>query len=351
MVAHGDIRDSGHRDLHRRSVSVQRVRAALCGAERLGLDLVPLLQRAGIPPLLLGDERARVEPERFARLLREVYVATEDEFLGLGPAPSRPGTFAMMCYASIGCADLGSALHRAIRFYGLFPRGPELALDTEDGVFRYAVRSELAEDRDHFLAECLIVLWHRLSAWLVGRAVPLLWAEFAYPAPAQPHRSEYEAMLGCVPRFGAEVTRAAIDARWLRQPVVQDEGSLRVLLRRSPTDLLARRTWDASVGEQVARTLRSGLRERGRVPELAVVAAQLAVSPATLRRRLGAEGLSFQSLKDAVRRDAALSYLATGQEPIASLAHRLGFSEDTAFHRAFRRWTGTTPGAFRQGGA
>ncbi len=77
---------------------------------------------------------------------------------------------------------------------------------------------------------------------------------------------------------------------------------------------------------------------------------RLAVSPATLRRRLQAEGTSYRHLKDAVRRDAAISALTAGHEPIAELAARMGFSEDTAFLRAFRRWTGTTPGAFRTNG-
>ncbi|MEU1025768.1 helix-turn-helix domain-containing protein, partial [Streptomyces sp. NPDC005904] len=66
-----------------------------------------------------------------------------------------------------------------------------------------------------------------------------------------------------------------------------------------------------------------------------------------LRRRLAEEDTSYQRLKDAVRRDAAIAGLVEGHEPIADLAARLGFSEDTAFHRAFRRWTGTTPGAYR----
>lgn len=101
------------------------------------------------------------------------------------------------------------------------------------------------------------------------------------------------------------------------------------------------------------RTLVQALRAAApaRLPEVCEVAARLAMSPATLRRRLQAEGTSYQRLKDAVRRDAAITSLVAGHEPIAELAARIGFSEDTAFHRAFRRWTGTTPGAYRLNGA
>ncbi|WP_040847789.1 helix-turn-helix transcriptional regulator, partial [Nitrospirillum viridazoti] len=70
-------------------------------------------------------------------------------------------------------------------------------------------------------------------------------------------------------------------------------------------------------------------------------------SPATLRRSLRQEGRPFQAIKDDLRRRAAEASLAAGTEPIPDLAARLGFAETSAFHRAFRKWTGQAPGAFR----
>lgn len=338
----------------RRTITVHYVRAALGGARGLGIDTVPLLQRAGIPPLLLGDDRAKVTPEQFARLVRELHRATGDEFMGLSPSPSRPGTFAMMCYACVGCRDLGAVLERAVRFYGLFRDGPDLALERRGGEAVFAVRNDLhghAEGR--FLAECMMLIWHRLASWLIGRRIPLRWAGFAYPAP--PYAAEYGLMFGCPVRFGAgpaPMAAAGFDARWLAAPVVRDEDGLRELLRRAPAELLSRHEYGTTVAEQVRRAFLRALGEGrpARLPEVAQLAAQLAVSPATLRRRLQEEGTSYQRLKDQVRRDAAITGLAEGREPIAQLAARLGFSEDTAFHRAFRRWTGTTPGAYRLAG-
>ncbi|MBB5122811.1 AraC family transcriptional regulator [Streptomyces eurocidicus] len=334
--------------MSRRTITVHYVRAALGGARRLGIDTVPLLQGARIPPLLVGDDRARVTPEQFARLVTALRRATGDEFLGLGPAPSRAGTFAMMCYACVACRDLGGALERGTRFYGLFPGGPDLVLERAEGEVVFAVRSDLrgfAEGR--FLTECLIVIWHRLASWLIGRRIPLRWAEFAYPAP--PYASEYDQLFGCPVRFGARRTGTGFDPRWLAAPLVQDETALEELLRRAPAELLSRREYGTTVAEQVRRSLVLAMRERraARLPEVAQLASLLAVSPATLRRRLREEGTSYRRLTDQVRQEAAVSSLLEGREPIAELAARLGFSEDTAFHRAFRRWTGTTPGAYR----
>ncbi|MEU9111511.1 AraC family transcriptional regulator [Streptomyces sp. NPDC048483] len=342
--------------MSRPTIAMHHVRAALSGAERHGIDTVPLLQSARIPPLLLADDRARVTPEQFTRLVKALHGATDDEFLGLGPVPSRRGTFAMMCHACLGCRDLGSVLERAARFYGLFPGGPEMALETSagpDGPAQavFSLRSDLRPyDHGNFLAECVLIIWHRLSSWLIGRRIPLRWARFAHPAPV--HAPEYAVLFGCPVRFGARHTAAGWDAHWLAAPVVRDEAALAAMLRRAPADLLSRRDYGTTVAEQVRRSLAQALRAPAptRLPDVPEVAARLAVSPATLRRRLQAEGTSYQRLKDAVRRDAAISSLAAGQEPIAELAARIGFSEHTAFHRAFRRWTGTTPGAYRLNG-
>ncbi|KIZ16701.1 AraC family transcriptional regulator [Streptomyces natalensis] len=342
--------------MSRLTIAMHFVRAALSGARRRGIDTLPLLQTARIPPLLPADERARVTPEQFTRLIKALHHATDDEFLGLGPYPSRRGTFAMMCHACLGCHDLGAALERAARFYALFPGGPEMAVTLRtgpDGASEavFSVRNDLRPyDHGQFLAECILIIWHRLAGWLIGRRIPLHWAQFAHREP--PHAAEYGMLFGCPVEFGARHTAAGWDPHWLAAPVVRDEAALTAMLRRAPADLLSRRDWGTTVAEQVRRTLDRALRapSPARLPEAAEVAARLAVSPATLRRRLQAEGTSYRHLKDAVRRDAAISALTAGHEPIAELAARMGFSEDTAFLRAFRRWTGTTPGAFRTNG-
>ncbi|MFJ2744392.1 AraC family transcriptional regulator [Streptomyces sp. NPDC087440] len=333
----------------KQTISVHHVRAVLRGVERAGVDTVPLLQAAQIPPLLLGDDRARVTSVQFARLFRALYRTTQDEFLGLSAAPSRPGTFAMMCYAALGCPDLGRAMERGTAFYALFDGGPDLSLTRTPTEAVFTVHNGLGSDEDRyedrFLTECMVIIWHRLCSWLTGSRIPLRWAEFGYPPP--PHEAEYGSLFGCPVRFGAARTAAGFDVRWLSAPLVRDEESLDALLHRAPFDLLTRREYGATVAEQVRRALAQALRTSPRLPSLPDTAARLAVSPATLRRRLDRENTSFQQLKDAVRRDAAIAGLAEGREPIAELAARLGFSEDTSFHRAFRRWTGTTPGAYR----
>ena len=85
------------------------------------------------------------------------------------------------------------------------------------------------------------------------------------------------------------------------------------------------------------------------LPELNEVAGALEVHPQTLRRRLAGEGTSFMDLKTALRRDTALHFLGKQGLSIEEIATRAGFSESSAFIRAFKTWTGVTPYAYRKG--
>ncbi|GAB1688713.1 AraC family transcriptional regulator [Krasilnikovia sp. M28-CT-15] len=327
-----------------RSVAIHHVRVALRGAGRRGVDTTALLEQAGIPPELLEVERARVSTEQFARLTKLLWDSLDDELLGLAPEPSKVGTFAMMCHAVVHCPDLRSALRRSAEFYRLFPHGPRMHL-TESGDDAAMSLDKGFDDPDHFLTEAALVVWHRFAGWLIRRRINLRRVEFAYPAP--PHVLEYDLLFGAPAVFEAGGTAAVFDAALLDQPVLQDEAGLRTFLRRAPADVLARIDYGSTAAARVRRLLSRALPDR--LPSLDEVAARLSVSPQTLRRQLAAEGTSFQQVRDQLRRDVAVAALAGGRISIEHLSAQLGFSEPSAFHRAFKRWTGSTPRAYQPG--
>jgi AraC-like DNA-binding protein len=101
-------------------------------------------------------------------------------------------------------------------------------------------------------------------------------------------------------------------------------------------------------GDRLSSQLRRLLsRDSARWPDLEAVAAHMHISPQTLRRHLREEGTSFQELKDQLRRDIAIYHLGRADLSLQQIAEQLGFSEPSAFHRAFKKWTGLTPGAYR----
>ena len=368
-----------------RTVAIHHVRAALRGAEREGIDVAPLLDRSGIAAPLLEVERARVSTEQFARLVKELWMVLDDEFIGFGPARSKVGTFAMMCHATVHCSkDLRGALRRAAEFYALFPAGPNFRLTehnaattdgraeiepstidvrgeldasptltpTPDASLTDAARIEFAlsaagDDPDHFRAETLLIVAHRFSGWLIRRRIPLRRVELAYPAP--PHALEYDLLFGAPCVFDAPTTALVFDRALLAEPVLQDEAGIDAFLRRAPQDVLSRIDYGSTTAARVRRLV--GQSFPGMLPAESEVAERLSVSPQTLRRRLAAEGTSFLHVRDQMRRDHAIVALAEGRTPIERISEQLGFSEPSAFHRAFKRWTGATPRAYQSGGS
>ncbi|MFI8826239.1 AraC family transcriptional regulator [Streptomyces sp. NPDC053431] len=339
------------------SVSSHHVRAALLGAARHGIAPEPLLARAGLP----AELPARVPARCFGRLVGTLWRTLDDELIGFGEAPSRFGTFATMADLVVrGSRDLREGLHRGQAFYGLFPAGPRFRLvepaaeeeaegaggEFADDEARVEFDVSGYDDPVRFGAETTVVVAQRFAGWLIGRRLGLRRVEFGYPEP--PHAREYALLFRVPCVFGAPRTAVVFGRADLDAPVRRDAAALHALLRRVTLDVLVCRDDPGTATTRVRRLIAAAL-PAGPVPSPEEVAHRLAVSPQTLRRRLAAEGTSYRRLRDQVRRDHAIAALTRGSLSIEGLSRNLGFSEPSAFHRAFRRWTGSTPRAYQRG--
>ena len=148
-------------------------------------------------------------------------------------------------------------------------------------------------------------------------------------------------------RFDAERTAVHFDAAQLAAPVVQGEATLKKFLRTAPRSVFLKYKNEDSWTARLRRRLRASI-GRAEWPVLEDVAREFHVAPTTLRRRLEAEGTSYQGVKDELRLDAAVHHLCGTRLSIAEIASALGFQETSAFHRAFKRWSGVQPGEYRR---
>ena len=188
------------------------------------------------------------------------------------------------------------------------------------------------------------MLLHGVACWLVGRRIPILRASFSYPEPN--HSAEYRLMYCNGLSFDAPHTGIEFDAAYLDLPIVQNERSVKDFLRTAPESILVKYKNGSSLTARIRRRLRQLL--PGEVPDFDQLSGELNMTTATLRRRLAEEGASYQGIKDQLRRDLAISYLSHSDRSVMDIALELGFSERSAFHRAFRKWTGASPGEFRR---
>lgn len=305
-----------------------------------------VLLSSGISPELLEVPHARIPASSFGGLWLAVAHELDDEFFGLDCRPMKCGSFALLCHSMLHSRTLGSALRKILRGFALLLddiRG-ELLVAGERAFVRLHNRIEPAPAR-RFADETFLVMVHGLMCWLAGRRIPLLRADFVHPRP--PHAAEYVAMFSRFLRFQAEHTQVEFDVRALDSPVVQDEHALKAFLRTAPQSVFLKYKNEEGWSARVRHQLRCCLGKRT-WPTLHTIARALNVSSTTLRRRLDAEGTSFQSIKDELRRDAAVHRLVASSESIAEIAAQLGFEETSAFHRAFKRWCGMQPGEFRK---
>ncbi|MGB7361756.1 MAG: AraC family transcriptional regulator [Rhodococcus sp. (in: high G+C Gram-positive bacteria)] len=337
------------------TISVEFVRTAVTLAVELGVDLSACLREADIEPNILTLPGARLTTDQVTRLTRALWQMTGDELMGLGAAPVRRGTFRALSLTMIHRPDLGSALERMVDVGRAFPGVPRAVLMRGGGrarleltdtppVIAHRVSAESAAAAQRIQSEFLLILWHRFSAWLTGRRVKLLSVEMPFDEPAQPSPRVYDDIFGVHVTFGCDVAALEFDEAIMASPLVQTEETLEEYLRESPNLLFSERDYGSSASSVVRRALALGA--MGRASTTTDIAAMLSISVPHLRRLLRQEGTSLGQLRDEVLREAAIAGLERG-ETAEEISSRLGFSEPSAFRRAFKRWTGVTPGSYR----
>lgn len=332
-----------HRPNNKLSVSVHFVRAVLKHTLKTGIDPQLLLRRQRIPPRLLRESQARISIQQFADLQTSTMQAMGDESLGYAPQPIPLGSWDMMCHAVINSHSLGQALHRYCRYFQLMGRGLPLAIDARGDAVALYLGAEAAAC-DAYLSELTLLNTHRFACWLVQEELPLQSVHFTH-APST-RAIDYKLMFVGNPVTFEENENSLIFApSLLDKAVTQTPESLRRYLRH-PTLVMLTTSYAFSWSARVRERLRGDLMH---MPELPQVAAALELHPQTLRRRLAAEGSTFKQIKSDIRRDTALHYLGKKTLSVEDVAHRAGFSEASAFIRAFKGWTGLTPYGYRKG--
>lgn len=325
------------------TVSMYFVRAAVARLDTAARSRV--LAAAGIAPELLAAAHARVPARSFAALWLAVAGELDDEFFGLDTRRMKVGSFALLCHAVVHDRTLEQAIRHILRGFAVYLDDIAGDLRIHDGQAVIGITNRIGDaPARRFADETFLVMVHGLMCWLAGRRIPLAWAEFAHPKP--PHAHEYTAMYSQHLRFDAACTAIRFDARCLSAAVVQDISTLKRFLRSAPQSVFLKYRNEDSWTARLRRRLKGCLGAHD-WPVLETVAQEFNVTPSTLRRRLGAEGTSYQGVKDELRRDAAIDYLCHGALSIAEVGSRLGFREPSAFHRAFKKWSGVQPGEYR----
>lgn len=291
----------------------------------------------------LRDPDCRVPVAAHNTLWHFAVEQTGDPALGLRLGeivdPDRMGLMSHIIFNSDTVAE---ALHQYVRLQRLVNEAVHLYQTREGDEVRVVWQVSdpdlyCAADMDRTLSAALTRARHFIHPQLAINYLTLAHEEPEY-------RAHYERIFQCPLYFGTGETSLAFPARYLEKPLPHRNPYVYSALQTHVNRLLRQLRSRRNTADRVRRIIS---RQLPRTPDVDRVAAALNMSRQTLYRKLKKEGESFQHLAESVRRERALRYVAEGEYGLTEVAFLLGFSELSAFSRAFKRWTGETPGHYR----
>ena len=323
------------------------VQAMLSGVHARGQPRDAFLLEAGIAPELLRQVSARVTADQYVALFRVLIERLDDECVGLLSKPLKRGSLALVTRSALPAKTLEAAMRRIAGAFRLLQDDVVLQPVRDSGLAGLSLKfTDPSIAYPNFLHEFLLRIMWRLLAWLIGGKLPATRFDFAFEIPA--YGGSYGKAFPAPLRFDCQQSAFWFEASWLLEPVRRTDTELRTMLSHAHAEVIVPK----GAGNLISARVRGHLqRTQPEWPDLVATAEALHMSSSTLQRRLANEGTSFQSLKDELRRDAAIVRLNTSTVSLGTLAYELGFADSAAFQRAFKAWTGSPPGAYRRGGA
>jgi AraC-like DNA-binding protein len=326
------------------SVNPLRLLAALLASR--GIPAEPLFAAHGITTAMLDHTEARIPLITARRLWTEAERITGDRDLGLSVGEEGPLGAGVIAYAAQASATLGAAFRTLCRFHRLVTDAATVALILEGSRARLVLHTGGADSDPlpRHVAELYLALWVRGGRQLTGVNWAPVAVRFRHAQP--PSIAKHERVFRAPLSFGESADEIELEASLLDLPFKSADPRLAAILERYGDEQLSRLPPNDDFAGEVRHAVASSLRNDDAT--LGRLAARFRTTPRTLQRRLATAGISLRTLVDDVRRQLALDHVARGELPIAEVAFLLGFDAVTSFHRAFRRWTGTTPTEYRQ---
>ncbi|MFT3767926.1 MAG: AraC family transcriptional regulator [Minicystis sp.] len=319
------------------STAASFLRAILDCAARGGADAAALLRVGDLDPQDIADRDARVPTSALLRILAAAVERTGNPALGAEVAGAVDGaTFGLLGFVVASCATLREALGRFIRYSRLLcdELRVEVVQRADEVAIVYSLDAEPRVPAFFELAQGHLVLTARRGTKRVFRPRRVVFRHRGGPAAIAE-------MLGAPVAFGGAEDAVICDPGALDLPLRGANPALLGFLESHAAIVLERLPPEDDLLGRARHAVR-GLLPDGE-PSLGAVAARLGLGGRTLQRRLRDHGLTYRALVDDVRREDAQALLARPDVPVAEVAFSLGFSDPSAFHHAFRRWTGRSP--------
>jgi len=328
------------------TVQAKAVEKIIRAAAARGVPARKLCQAVNLDREGLDDPDRRIPFAQLVALYEQAAKLTDDDAFGLHIGETvDPQAFDVIGYAAVNSSTLGEAFDRAVRYNSIWTNGSYLAIEKGSPLTRISyiyVDSSIIERRHD--AEVTFAALASLSRNVTNSDLSPTQITFQHDRPRS--TTEHSRIFNCPVEFGAPANQYFIESSALDLPITRADPGLCAVLDRHAEALMAKYPVTDTLVERVRTIIKNEL--RGGNASLEWIAHNLSMSGRTLQRKLREHGTSHQELLDQMRRDLAMRYLAEPEMAICEVAYLLGFSESSALHRAFKRWTGQTPNEFRR---
>lgn len=318
----------------------------LYAARQRGADSLALCKAVGLDPAVLQNPDGRVPIRVVQALWHEAIRVTDEPDLPLQIGDLiNPLTLGVLAYVMMHCPTLGHAFEKLCHYQDIACEG---VVTTGQKIGdRFLISLRLTSPTIIYHAYTLtseFSIYQSAFRALTGHAVVAEEIRFGFPEPK--NRAAYERVFGSAKLvFDAGETVLILNADWLETPILNANPGLFPVFEQHAEELLKKlRQPDLSfrVKQEIVALM------KGEEPTLGLVADRLAMGVRTLQLHLKETGVTYQQLLDEVRRNLAIQHLREPNFSTTDIAYLLGFSEPSVFYRTFKKWTGSTPGAYRQ---
>lgn len=315
-------------------VSTHFVRPLARALAASGVDADALVTACG----LVGPHPMRVPITQVNAVWQAAVAESGDPAIGVRTAMAlETGDYGVLEYAARASATLREGFERVGRYQKLLNDRAAVEFHDQGDVTTMVY---LPTRVPAAYVEFVLASWVTFGRVLPAGPLPITAVHLTHAPPND--TSIHRAVFGSVIKWEAKTAQLRLDRVAFTRPLAADPALVAVLDRHAAAlmeELARSHTWSAKVVGFIEAHLRDG------APRLADAAAALGVAERTLRRRLDDEGHTFSGLLDATRHRVSLSLVEDAALSLGEVAFLLGFSEPSAFHRAFRRWTGQSPRA------
>lgn len=305
-----------------------------------GVDPNALVMNLESRPEAWRDSESSIPLDLWLALCRSAALTLGDPDFGLGFGTNFWGMPTLLGHMMAACRDLREALDAYVLYQEIERHSWRMSIREEPEEAHILFQPLASLSRDRLILDFVLTSTLGMARRLTGQDLVLRGARFAYPAPG--YARMHGSLFSCPLAFGAPETCLVLAKAELDLPVRTANREVRDLLEASLKKALRQqggeRRYSMLVMEAVAR------RRGGTTIDVPSVAREIGVGVRDLQSKLKQEGTSFRQLKDACQSEMAMDYLRDTSLGLKEIAYILGFSDQRAFHRAFLRWTGKTPG-------